>query len=243
MPTIVANCVRCGAKKMTFDVKADVWTGVDYTWSHKFEICVVCRRCERPSLMRINLRAIDEKQNFRASGTVTLTGGDLEPRFSNNGFLNVADLEARPAPESLPENIQAAFHEGAKCLAVNCPNAASAMFRLCLDLATKELLPAEGSVNSPNPHERRNLAPRLRWLFANNLLPSDLKDLSNAVKENGDEGAHDGHLTEDEALDIFDFAFELLDRLFSQPARLSKAQVRREQRRASAKPAVANLSS
>ena len=231
MPTIVQDCPRCGANAMTFDAVADVLIGIEYDWLSHFEVCVVCRRCKRPSLLHIKLSSPVDKSYFRETGTVTKTAGDLEPRFNSAGFLNWASVNAKPCPDDVPADIEAAFKEGTACLAVHCPNAAGATFRLCLDLATKNLLPAVDSENGPSKHERRNLAPRLRWLFDNSKLPEDMRDLSRAVKDNGDDGAHEGILNEHDAEDIYDFAFALLERLFTLPARIQAAQRRRDERK------------
>jgi hypothetical protein len=234
MPTIIENCPRCNAQSMTFDVVADVWVGMEHNWVQRFEICAVCRRCKRPSLLLIRLSNPRVKDMFVSTGSVTKSNGDLEPTFQSLGFLSVADVTAKPSPEYLPNDVQAAFTEGAACLAVNCPNAASAMFRLCLDLVTKGLLPPLEDAEGPSRHERRNLNPRLKWLFDNQKLPEGLRDLSLAVKDHGDEGAHDGSLTAHEAEDIYDFAFALLESLFTVPARIDAARRRREERRGEA---------
>ena len=51
------------------------------------------------------------------------------------------------------------------------------MLRLCIDLATKPMLPAE-EVEGLNRKTRRDLGSRLPWLFDNGLLPNDLRDLA-----------------------------------------------------------------
>ena len=79
---------------------------------------------------------------------------------SHLGYVSVADRAARPSPEHVPDPIAAAFNEGAKCLAINCFNAAAAMFRLALDLATQELLPSDDA-EFPNARTRRMLGLRL----------------------------------------------------------------------------------
>jgi hypothetical protein len=59
------------------------------------------------------------------------------------------------APKYLPENLEAAF-KAATCLAVQCWNASAAMLRLCIDLATKPMLPAE-DIEGLNRRTRRDL--------------------------------------------------------------------------------------
>jgi hypothetical protein len=133
-------------------------------------------------------------------------------------------------PEHLPENIEAVFREGAACMAIECFNAAGTMFRLCIDLATKSKLP-EGDVNGLNANIRRNLGLRLPWLFDNNLLPNDLRELSSCVRDDGNDGAHVGSLSEDDADDILDFTCAILERIYTEPERLKIAKSRRDARR------------
>jgi hypothetical protein len=147
------------------------------------------------------------------------------------GYVSLKDKAATPAPEFLPPNILAAFNEGAKCMAVGCCNAAGTMFRLCVDMTTKDKLP-EGDLPGLNHKTRRDLGLRLPWLFDNRYLPEDLRDLSHCIKEDGNDGAHQGTLTEADALDLLDFTEALLKRVYTEPERLRLAKERREQRRA-----------
>lgn len=233
MATIVSDCPRCDAKKMTFDIIADVWVGSEHGWSHVHEITARCRRCQRPSLLIVRLHDYDLRGQFGKDGQITNLKNDIISAFKFVRNVSHADITSAPAPESIPENIRAIFEEGSRCLAVNCPNAAGGMFRLCLDLATKAMLPSVDQSSGPDSHQRRNLAPRLRWLFETGKLAHDLKDLSTAVKENGDDGAHDGSLTSSDAEDLYDFAYALLSRIYSEPARLAAMADRRRARRES----------
>ena len=231
MPTIVQNCPRCSAKNMTFDVVSDIYVGSKYDWQRYFEICSICRKCHSHVVSLISLRDAKNKDVFKENGKLIQQGGDLAQWFNFDRFITIADSEAKPLPDSLPEPIKSAFFEGVRCIAIGCPNAAGAMFRLCLDLATRGLLPELDIQDGPDKHTRRNLAPRLRWLFENEKLHQDLNDLSSAVKGNGDDGAHEGSLTAADAEDIYDFSYELLNRIYSQPARLASAAKRRTDRR------------
>ena len=108
------------------------------------------------------------------------------------------------------------------------------MFRLCVDLATKSMLPTEEAPGL-NTKTRRDLGLRLPWLFANGLLPEALKDLSSCIKEDGNDGAHAGNLTEDDASDLLDFSVSLLERIYTEPERLRLAKERRDARRSTTK--------
>lgn len=236
---MVSDCPRCGANKMTFDILSDVYIGTSFHWQHHHEVTAVCRQCIRPSLMLISLHSSNAKGSFGKTGTVTAINADVGSVFRFIRVISIADLAAKAAPEHLPEEIAKAFNEGTRCLAIGCHNAAAAMFRLCLDLATKSLLPEQGTDAGPKNHERRNLAPRLEWLFNSKRLPTGLQDLSTAVKDYGNDGAHDGNLDENEADDLYDFAFALLEELYTRPKRIADAAARRNERSRGAKPAAA----
>lgn len=105
------------------------------------------------------------------------------------------------------------------------------MFRLCVDMTTRNKLPEE-EMAGLNHRTRRDLGLRLPWLFENRYLPEDLRDLSHCIKEDGNDGAHQGTLSDADALDLLDFTEALLKRVFTEPERLRLAKERREQRRA-----------
>jgi hypothetical protein len=146
------------------------------------------------------------------------------------GHISLKDEITEAPPEHLPPNIEAAFQEGAACLAIGCANAAGTMFRLCVDLATKPMLP-EGEVEGLNRGVRRNLGLRLPGLFDNGILPESLRDLSTCIKDDGNDGAHEGTLSNQDAADILDFTRVLLERIYTEPKRIELAKERRAARR------------
>jgi hypothetical protein len=101
-------------------------------------------------------------------------------------FISLKDRAATPPPDHVPKEIQAVFTEGATCLAVRCPNAAASVFRLCIDLATKAMLPKTDD-SGLNSKVRRNLGLRLPWLFDQGLLPEAPRELS-CIKDAGNDG-------------------------------------------------------
>ena len=150
------------------------------------------------------------------------------------GHISLKDTATVEPPEFLPKNIEPVFREGATCLAVGCYNAAGTMFRLCVDLATRSMLPIE-DVPGLNAKTRRDLGIRLPWLFDNGRLPESLKDLSSCIKEDGNDGAHAGNLSEADASDLLDFSAALLERIYTEPERLRLAKERRDARRSQPK--------
>ena len=107
------------------------------------------------------------------------------------------------------------------------------MFRLAIDLATKHLLPAiNGEQGGANRQQRKDIHHRLMWLFEQGRLPGDLQELAMCIKDDGNDGAHDGTLTKADTDDLKDFAVVLFERMFTEPERLRLAKLRRVERSA-----------
>jgi len=229
MAELVANCPRCGTKKITFDVLADQLRWVEHGWLRVYESFCICRHCGKPTMFVLKQRNYENRDFFDKAGPSAVKGG-LDAWVAENGYVSLKDELGREPPEHLEPAIKAVFEEGAKCAAIKCYNAAGTMFRLCVDLATRPLLP-DGEVQGLNAKTKRDLGLRLPWLFDNHKLPEALRDLSHCIKEDGNDGAHKGTLTEADAEDLLDFTFQLLDRMFSEAKRLELAKARREARR------------
>lgn len=207
---------------MTFDVFRDSPIGDD-VW----EAFCVCRACERATIFEL---AWDKDAR---PGTHVPAPTNLEsatPFFGVRRYVSVADLNTRPSPEHLPADIAAAFEEGAKCLKISCFNAAAAMFRLALDIATRGLLPSDDA-EGLNKRARLFLAPRLDWLFENAKLPERLKRLASVVKDDGNDGVHDGTIDEETADDLINFAEALLTEIYTMPKNIEMAEARRKKRK------------
>jgi integrase len=98
-------------------------------------------------------------------------------------------------------------------------------------LATKGMLPSDDDTQGLTWKVRRDLGLRLPWLFNAGLVPESLRELSTCIKEDGNDGAHAGSLTSDDANDLLDFTSMLLERLYTEPERLRQASQRRSERR------------
>lgn len=227
---------------MTFDVTAHVFRAQEHRWQNWHEVFAVCRNCDRPTIFLISMsleaRSRSEKLSHQLSeqpSAIMDVKGSLNTCFTVERHIGLRDTATVLPPEHLPANIAAAFKEGAACLSIGCHNAASTMFRLCLDLATRSLLPDPSNTaqEQPNSKQRRDLGLRLHWLFEKRLLPEALRELAKCVREDANDGAHDGSLKKVDAEDLMDFASVLLERLYTEPKRLELAEARRKQRRKS----------
>ena len=232
MSDLVADCPRCGATKITFDLYADVVVGRRYDWQRWYEAFCVCRHCGKGTIFVLAQRGIDEQKLIKKVGLPKVPGA-VNDLVTVDRFITAHDKPTISPPEHLPENILAAFNEGAICLSVNCFNAAGTMFRLCVDHATFGLLPTEDS-DGLTQRIRRSLGLRLVWLFDSGRLPESLRELSHCVKEDGNDGAHAGTLSKADAEDLLDFTNVLLERIFTEPKRLEAAREHRAARRGAA---------
>jgi hypothetical protein len=227
MALLIADCPRCRSAHVTLDVD-EAHLYLQQGWQKHFEAFSVCRACHRATVFKLVQRGIETKHLLDTNKISSLK--NLNDIFNVDGYVSLKDNVAEAPPEHLPPQIEAVFREGAVCMAVKCFNAAGTMFRLCLDIATRTLLPDE-NIDGLNSKIRFSLGLRLQWLFDTNRLPSGLKDLSTCVKEDGNDGAHEGTLTEHDAHDLHDFTVALLERLYTEPKRLEAAKARRDARR------------
>jgi hypothetical protein len=232
MSELVTDCPRCGARQITFDLTMQ--TKLPQTdWRAQYETFCVCRKCLRATIFHLGVSDFNFK-DLAAQGPLAAKRAANE-HFIVETYISLKDAEPIAPPEHVPRLIAKVFGEAATCRATKCWNAAGTMFRLCVDLATRDLLPPEGAEGGPNAKQRRDLGLRLPWLFANGKLPEALHDLSTSIKEDGNDGAHQGTLTAGEAEDLLDFTAALLERLYTEPKNLELAKARRDERRAAPK--------
>ena len=229
MAELVANCPRCGANKITFDLIGSIMTVEKHGWQIWYEVFSICRQCDRSTVFVLSESVHGNYDYVHKTGLLKIEGA-VNKYVDIEGVISLKDKITEKPPEFVPEDIESIFKEGATCLAVNCYNAAGTMFRLCIDLVTKTMLP-EAETEGLNQRTRRNLGLRLPWLFDNNYLPEALRELSTCVREDGNDGAHAGTLNKGDAEDLLDFSRILLERIYTEPERLRLAQERRQQRR------------
>lgn len=229
-PQLVGTCPRCDARNITFGVTSYNATHQEYGWQWHYEVFAICTGCCRSTVFLLEDLNLDTQAAIHRMGGMFACTKTLNNFYRIEGYVSLKHSASVQPPEHVPEEIAAVFREGATCVAVECWNAASAMFRLCVDLATIELLPEEdeGGLTSKI---RTTLGLRLAWLFKIQRLAADLHDLSTCIKDDGNDGVHRGTLKEEDALDIQEFAVALLSRRYTEPEKIKKAKERTMARR------------
>jgi hypothetical protein len=226
---------------MTCDVIAKVLRPKQWEWKYVYEVFSICRDCNQPTMFLISSKNLALANIFEARDDDVVTyKGSLNKYFTIERFISLRDQALCRPSEHLPENILNAFREAAACLVVGCHNASAAMFRLCVNLATKDCVSksAQGGNPTPKAQEVNFLKPRLDWLFNEGLIPLNLHDLSTCIREDGNVGAHDGTLTKEDAENMLEFTESLLEAIYTQPKKLELKKERRTTRRA--KPPACN---
>ena len=203
MSELVANCPRCGANRITFDLQSAIQTTQLYGWQFWYEAFCICRQCRRSTIFVLSENVKSDYEYVHKTGLVKINGA-VNRYVEIEGIITLKDTATVEPPPHVPGDIDAVFREGATCLAVCCNNAAGTMFRLCIDLVTRTLLPEE-ETEGLNRATRRHLGLRLPWLFDNGHLPEGLRQLSTCVKEDGNDGAHAGNLSTEDAENLLDF--------------------------------------
>ncbi|MGL6487966.1 DUF4145 domain-containing protein [Aeromonas hydrophila] len=220
MAELVGNCPRCYVKHTTFSIIAMN----EYDRSGNSELFCVCKHCHKGVIFNgcVNSQAAVDAIKTRASVNVT-------KNVYVGSVVCIKPGEVVLSPEHLPEEIKINFDEGAQCYSIGCFNAAATMFRLCLDKATKSFLPEDPA--TPPAKIRRSLGFRMDWLFENGHLPVALKELAECIKDDGNDGAHEGILSKVDVDDLIDFTTSLLERLYTEPKKIELANERRLARR------------
>lgn len=232
MTQLVTECPRCKTRNITCDILGSTPVSSEYGWQTVHEVAIKCTHCHKLGLVVVKITTYEVSSQLANFNSLTLYKGVINDVALVGKAITQRDAAAVAPPEMTPEPIDRIFTEGSSSLSADCFNAAGSMFRLCLDLTTKKLLPEEGdeTVAQPNRHQRKWLADRLIWLFENGRLPRDLEELARCVREHGTDGAHDGTLTREDAEDLMDFTTALLERVFTEPGRIEAANRRRAER-------------
>jgi len=130
------------------------------------------------------------------------------------------EVEELVAPEHTPEKIARVFIQALNALKRGEFDAAGGMARKTIDVATREI---ESSFTKSD-----TLAFRINKLHKAGKLTDQLREWAHVIREDGNDAAHDPDLfTEEEAVQICEFAETFLEYVFTMPGKLEARKIKK----------------
>ncbi|MFV5312405.1 DUF4145 domain-containing protein [Acinetobacter schindleri] len=246
---LVYNCNFCNSQNIRLDVlKTTINTYKSYyNQIFYWQAFTQCSNCKKGMILHLESDKkkidddiyLDHREKKEISLVVdlcTLSYTNINDHVFIKGLITPPLKQQNVCPIHVPEEIKNIFDEATKCLSMDCFVASGSMFRLCLDLVTKNLLEKwleenQASEQQPNKDQRNKLANRIDFLINQDKIPKRLKELAHCIRHDGNDSAHDGNTGEDEALDCLDFTEALLKEVYTFPAQIQEAEKRRLERR------------
>jgi hypothetical protein len=201
------KCPRCGRVAHFTVVRSEgLRQGMIGSTGGDIELATVleCHGCHGKSLV------VDVVDSFHVGG-VTCHGVMWWPTDHLGDLQQVAGV---------PKDIVTAYSEGVRCLAVQAPNAAVAMFRTVI----AQIVADKGSAVAK---AKRTLFERIEQMVQEKTLWDDFGDWAHHVRDTGNAGAHGEKfdpVTIDQATELQTFIREMLNFLYEQPARRAAAR-------------------
>lgn len=201
--TFVDTCPHCLAASvgMTY-LTATAPSGMDPT------VVFRCNACN-------NLVCVATQYRSTNFAWITQDNGEFRALCRSHG-ATIKQIYPSPkrieVPKHISATVQRAYEQGAHNAERGHSDAAAAMYRKALDVATRELDPSLAG---------KNLAPRIDALHAAGKLTSDLKEWAHVIRLDGNQGAHDEEeLTAAEIEQIASFTDLFLTYTFTLPAQV-----------------------
>ena len=82
MAELVANCPRCGARHITFDVTAAKTCRIEHGWQYWYEAFAICRKCSRTTVFVLSESVDGNYDHVHEVGLVNV-------KSALNNFVNV----------------------------------------------------------------------------------------------------------------------------------------------------------
>lgn len=209
----VRDCVRCGTKKVQHIVCGQTRLKDPFEW----EVAGACSECRGASIY-----------SFRAKSTATIPA-QLAANIADSGNLapGAIKIATRPFEISsfIPERVANLFREANECRQMGWHDAAGAMFRKTLDVATKHIYSTDERLQDKVPAQA--LRVRVKSMGEMNILDEGIVELADVAALDGNDAAHDiDPYSKDEAEALEDLTFDLLDRLFVRPAKMAAVKAK-----------------
>lgn len=209
--THVADCPHCLANKigMTF-------VAASRSSPHLVTAIFACNGCRDITCVRIYEGNNDSAPLFKETGTLEEVVG-----YYNLAVVNsYPEREQHTAPHFTSKTVERTYLQGIDNARRKQNDAAAAMFRKALDVATCEL---------DENLQKLSLASRINALFDAGRLTEDLKDWAHAIRLDGNKGAHGAtELTDEEIAQLESFTELFLIYTFTLPAQVASKKMASE---------------
>lgn len=247
---LVYNCNFCNSHNIRLDVLKTTMNTYHtfYNQIYYWQAFCQCSNCKNGMILHLEpdktkidndiiLKHQEKREITLMLDLCSLSYTNINDHVYIKGLITPPLKQQNICPLYVPEDIKNIYDEATKCLSMDCFVASGSMFRLCLDLVTKDLLEKwleehQTTEQQPNKEQRNKLANRIDFLIDQDKIPKRLKELAHCIRHDGNDSAHDGNTGEDEALDCLDFTEALLTEIYTLPAQINEANRRRNERRA-----------
>ncbi|WP_080375265.1 DUF4145 domain-containing protein [Stenotrophomonas maltophilia] len=212
--TYVGNCPHCYGEKMGM-----TWLATSQARAKAPTAVFSCNGCSE--LVCLTLRTGSTVHQWISHGVGNIS---TEAQRNNAVIARVYPKQQRvQVPDHIPDTVRRAYEQGADNANRKQSDAAAAMFRKALDVATKALDPDLAG---------KNLAPRIDALNKAGKLTNDLTEWAHAIRLDGNHGAHDDdELTEEDIAQLSSFTELFLTYTFTLPARVAARKAAAEERK------------
>jgi hypothetical protein len=208
MAHLIRKCIRCSVVSQLDAVAMTSTDGLNA------EVFFVCKACGHGSIYE------GQPQSHISNVTGALDKGRY---FSQQAIIALPDDPILSA--DVPNRVQELFRQAVRCRQLSLFDAAGAMFRKTIDVATKEIYATDSRLAGKKPAD----APRARVAALGQLkiLDEEIVELADVALMDGNDAAHDTDpYTSGEAEALQDLTDDLLDRLFVKPARIARVKAK-----------------
>lgn len=212
MAFFVRDCVRCGVRNVSHFLMCQSSQEGEYEW----EVAGACAACAKLSVYSARMpNAGIQPQAF---------SGLVPDNFLGDVAVRIATT-AMPLSEHVPERVAGLFREANECRQMGWYDAAGAIFRKTLDVATKHIYSHDPRLAQKEPAQA--LRVRIKSLGEMKILEPDIVELADVAALDGNDATHDvDPYTRGEAEALEDLTFDLLDRLFVRPAKVAAVKAK-----------------
>ena len=210
MPTqFQHDCPHCLSEAAGFTC-AHQWA--DRSLRFRARVLAICGICNHGIILNVHNRSQQQVPNLPAN--------NLDFPTDPLRILEVSPDKRIDLPKDVPPNIERFYMQGLVNLRSRNWDAAGAMFRKTLDVATKLIAPEK---------KAKSLFARIEALVAEGLLTPAVGEWSHEIRMDGNDAVHDEEPeTPEDAAAIQQFAEAFLKYAFSLPSLVAQNRAKRE---------------